>query len=117
MSFDDFVWLFELEQESTSKKQKLNPLDLNDQSEASVSPSASPSENLHIESSPTSPNEMSYGEGVVLRRNPRRMTMPARLNRHGRDLSLLSPISAYSSAGKRPPSNDLTGTKTGQDYG
>lgn len=93
VSFHDFVWLYELEQESTSKKQKLTSTN---QTEAVQSP--------------TSPAGISYGSGdVVLRRNPRRMTMPARLHRN-RELSLLSPIlSDNSPAEKRPPSNDVTG--------
>lgn len=101
MSFDDFVWLFELERESTSKKQKLTG-----QTEEVQPP-------FYDESPPTSPTRVSYGGvDVILRKNQRRMTMPARLQRHGnRELSILSPITSHnSSAGKRPPSNDVTGT-------
>lgn len=84
VSFDDFEWLFEMEGDTASKKQKLSL------------PAA------------TDHQEHYTGE-VVLRRNTRRMTMPARLQRH-RDLPLLSPIQVEGSpAAKRPPSSDLTG--------
>lgn len=119
MSFGDFVWLFELERETTSKRQKPNLPDVKAHSRTKpISPSekhytiSTNSTSRYTESSPTSPgnsfHEIDTG-GVVLRRNQRRMTMPARLQRH-KDLALLSPIQPEGSlATKRPPSNDLTG--------
>lgn len=108
MSFDDFKWLFELE-DSASKKPKLTSEgQVRTQGNAAPSPG-----NRGIIASPATFNESFYssnGGEVVLRQNPRRMTMPARLNRHGRDLSTISPITFQS--GKRPPSNDLTGSST-----
>lgn len=112
MCFDDFVWLFELESDATSKKQKLSVPGHQGMGESHYTIPTGSTPN-YVESSPAKANdslhEANTGE-VVLRRNPRRMTMPARLQRH-RDLPLLSPIQAERSpATKRPPSNDLTGT-------
>ena len=103
MSFDDFMWLFELERESTSKKPKFSPQDLMDGSETTP-------HGRYTESSPISPQKLPYGGGeVVLRKNARRMTMPARLQRHAKDFSMLSPIQQDSPTRRRPPSNDVTG--------
>lgn len=101
MSFDDFVRLFELERETSSKKQKLNVPD-HDTSRTGA---------YNLESSPNPDNSFRTPEtgNVVLRRNPRRMTLPARLQHRSKDLPFLSPIPSQSPVPMRPPSNDLTG--------
>ena len=109
MSFDDFKWLFELE-DSASKDSKLTS---GGQEQVNTHSNAAPSSgNREIVASAATSNESYYssnGGEVILRHNARRMTMPARLNRHGRDLSTISPITFQS--GKHPPSNDLTGSR------
>lgn len=93
------MWLFEHEREASSKKQKL------DHSVASTP-------KQHTEPAPDSDDSfhgMDTGD-VVLRRNSRRMTLPARLQKHSRELPFLSPIQSQPSpVSLRPPSNDLTG--------
>ena len=129
VSFDDFVHLFEIEREATSKKPKLTTTSLEEQNRSSgdcetsilMSPSDSHYKSAvetfsrNMELSPNSPMgyqlEDSIG-GVVLRHNRRRMTMPSKI-RPSNDISFLSPIqSGKSSAVKRPPSSDLTGNLT-----
>lgn len=110
MSFNDFVQLFEREREASSKKQKLY---LADQGTTTFKDHCTSSSNgavkKYVESSPNSDDAMDTG-GVVLRRNSRRMTLPARLQKRGRELPFLSPIHSQTSpVAKRPPSNDLTG--------
>lgn len=106
-----------MEREAASKKQKLDSgRTLTSKGEGNKKPS--PTKSHHTvdsdnTASPTSPSDTSYGDntgGVVLRKNPRRMTLPSKLHRHGRDLSFLSPIKPEKSpAARRPPSSDVTG--------
>ena len=96
-----------------SKKQKLSQPELVFQQvpEASVTVQ-SPTNQKDINTSPTSPSDYKFGDsmgGVVLRHNRRRMTLPSTLRRYHTDISLLSPIQSHVT--KRPPSNDITGTR------
>ncbi len=121
MSFNDFIRLFELEREASSKKKELNlpdrvaqgePVHHDDKLLTSEDQGTATSSRKYIASSPNSGDPFHAMEtgGVVLRRNPRRMTLPARLQRRGRELPFLSPIqSEMSPVAVRPPSNDLTG--------
>ena len=108
MSFDDFMWLFELERETNSKKQKLIP---RDQKAIDISNKAYSSDKHSSLINDSSASEsLQFGsnfEGVVLRSNARRMTMPAKLQHRGQKMAFLSPISARTP--KQPPANDLTG--------
>ena len=111
VSFNDFVRLFEMEREGVSKKQNSSLVDQGGYHNETPNPyEGNRPANTSSPNNDSSFNALDTG-GVVLRQNPRRMTLPARLQRYGRDLPFLSPIqSEMSPLAMRPPSNDLTGT-------
>ena len=106
VSFDDFVWLFELERDSTENKGRPEM----------VAVESIPAETTNTVTSCSTPiskagdsfQEVYAGE-VILRRKPRRMTMPARIQ-NSRGLPPLSPILAEQiPTGRHPLTSDPAG--------